>query len=90
MKQKSRRHKGGSHQQGVGSEPLEAHLAAHLCATQWLTEGWPLQGGWPKEALWRAADAIFLGLALVSCPTATYIVTPRLVERTKLTSLDLI
>ena len=36
------------------------HLAAYMCAIQWLTESWPLQGGWPQEDLWRAASAMFL------------------------------
>ncbi len=35
--------------------PLDAHLVAHPCATQWL------RGGWPPETLWRAAGAMFVG-----------------------------
>ena len=31
--------------------PLEAHLAVHLCATQWLRVGCPWRG-WPLEGRW--------------------------------------
>ena len=53
MKQKVRRHRGGSGD-GRGG-PLEVHLAAHLCATLaekelatmgWLATGSPLEGRW--------------------------------------------
>ena len=38
----------------ASSSPPEAHLAAHLYATQWMRVGWPP---------WMAADAMFVGLA---------------------------
>ena len=63
MKWKVRRHRGGSGYKRVGSEEAspQKHLAAHLCATQWLGVGRPPWGGWPLEALWRAAGAMFVG-----------------------------
>ena len=60
--------RGGSGDKRVGSEeaasgdPLEAHLASHLCITQRLRGGWPPWGGRPSEALWRAAGARDLGI----------------------------
>ena len=35
-----------------GGKPLEAHLAAHLCATQWLKGCLPPRGGLLLEAHW--------------------------------------
>ena len=58
MKWKIRRNRGGSGKQQVGLGTLasrglpEAHLVAHLCATQWLSPGQPPQGGWPLEGHW--------------------------------------
>ena len=40
---------------------MEAHLAAHLCATKGLRGGGPPQDGWPPEALWRTANVRFVG-----------------------------
>ena len=36
----------------------EAHLAAHLCATQGMRGGWPPWDGCPLAARWRAAGAM--------------------------------
>ena len=44
--------------------PPEAHLAAHLCATQWLRVRWPQWGGWPLKACSRAAGAMFVTYGL--------------------------
>ena len=62
-----RRVRGKSRLRG-GRRP-EAHLAAHRCATQWLRIGWPTWGGWPVEALWRAAGALFVGNIKSLSPT---------------------
>ena len=43
--------------------PLEVHIAAHLHTTpkrQWLTEGLPLCGGPPPEALYTPAGSTFV------------------------------
>ena len=67
MKWNIRRHRGGSWDKKYAQRrlasggPPEAHLAAHLCATQWLRGGWPPLGGWPLATLWRAARAMILG-----------------------------
>ena len=42
----------------------EAHIADHVSATQWVRDGRPPQGGWPPEALWRAAGAMFVGMCM--------------------------
>ena len=42
-------------------ENQEAQRRAYLCAIQCLGGGWPPQGGWPLEAIWRAALAMFVG-----------------------------
>ena len=41
--------------------PLVPHFASHLCATLWMKGGRPPHGGWPQEALWRAAGTMFVG-----------------------------
>ncbi len=69
MKQNDRRQRGGSadkekaqRRQTSGGCP-DAHLAAHLSATQWLRGGWPPWGQWLLETLWRAAGSMFVGVA---------------------------
>ncbi len=47
--------------------PPEAHLAAYLCVTQWMSGGWPPWGSWPPEVIWRAA-AILQGID-ITVPT---------------------
>ncbi len=43
-----------------GDEPLEAHLAAHLCATQSMSGCWPLLGGRTPEVLWKVTGAMLV------------------------------
>ena len=77
MKQKIRRHRAGPGKKGVGFEEanlLEAHLAVHSCARQWLRDRWPplgfLASGGPLEASWyyvyrdRGTDLAFSPLPL--------------------------
>ena len=67
VKQNISRHRGGQEDKRVGSEvaslggPPAAHLAAYLCATQWMTVGWPPWGGCPLAAVQQADNAIFVG-----------------------------
>ena len=72
MKRKDRRHREG---QGIEKQaqrrpacrgPLGAHLASQFCATQWMRGGWPPWDGWPPEALYKAAGAMFVGPTIFS------------------------
>ena len=71
MKRKLSRHRGESEDERVGSQVAassglpEAHLAAHLCDTQWMKGGWPPWGGCPPAAWQRAAGAMFVGIGIM-------------------------
>ena len=53
--QQSKNQRGGSEEQGVGTEEA-CHLAAHISTTQWQEEA-----GLPPDVLLRDAGAMFIG-----------------------------